>query len=182
MKEVILGVTGSIAAYKAADLANTLVKSNIDVHIIMTDAAQKLITPLTFQSLTKNKVYTDMFAEIAHSEIKHISIAQRADICVIAPATANIIGKIAAGIADDMLSTVVTALAGANKPVIICPAMNTAMYENPIVQENIEKLRRHGYRFIDPKESRLACGDLGRGALADVDVIAAAVKATLGES
>ena len=156
-------------------------KSDVDVHVIMTAAATKLIAPLTFQSLTKNKVHTDMFAEISVSEIKHISLAQKADICVIAPATANIVGKIASGIADDMLSTTTMALA-THKPVIICPAMNTAMYENPIVQANIEKLKSYGYRFIDPKESRLACGDLGKGALADVDVIVAAVKSAIGEA
>lgn len=179
MKHVVLGVAGSIAAYKAAEIANLLVKSGIDVHVIMTSAATKLIAPLTFQSLTKNKVYTDMFAEIAHSEIKHVSLAQKADICVIAPATANIIGKIASGIADDMLSTTTMAMA-ASKPVIICPAMNTAMWENPIVQENIGKLKEHGCKFIDPRESRLACGDLGKGALADVNEIVGAIKQALG--
>ena len=146
----------------------------------MTESAVKLVAPLTFQSLTKNKVHTDMFAEIAVSEIKQISLAQKAYLCVIAPTTANIIGKIASGIADDMLSTTVMALA-THKPVIICPAMNTAMYENPIVQANIEKLKGYGYQFVDPKESRLACGDLGKGALADVDAIVAAVKSAIGE-
>ena len=174
MKEVILGVTGSIAAYKAAEIANILVKSGINVNVIMTDAATRFIAPLTFQTLTKNKVYTDMFEEIEHNDVRHISLAQKADCVVIAPATANIIGKIASGIADDMLSTVVMAIQ--NKPVIICPAMNTAMYENPAVQENIKKLIGYGYQFVDPKESLLACGDLGKGALADIEVIIAAIK------
>lgn len=178
MKEVVLGVTGSIAAYKAAEIANILVKSGINVNVIMTNAAAKFITPLTFQTLTKNKVYTDMFEEIVYNDVRHISLAQRADCCLIAPATANIIGKIASGIADDMLSTVVTAVK--NKPVIICPAMNTAMYENVVTQYNIKKLQKYGYHFAEPKESRLACGDLGKGALADVDVIINAVKNFIG--
>ena len=179
MKEAILGVTGSIAAYKAADIANLLVKNKINVHVIMTKAAAKFITPLTFQTLTKNKVYVDMFEEIVYSDVRHISLAQNADCCVIAPATANIIGKIASGIADDMLSTVVMAVR--NKPVIICPAMNTAMYENAITQDNIAKLRSHGYQFIEPRESLLACGDLGKGALADTGIIVAAIKAAIEE-
>lgn len=178
MNEIVLGITGSIAAYKAADLASRLVKENIGVHTIMTDAATKFITPLTFQTLTKNKVYTDMFEEVIFHDVRHISLAQRADCFVIAPASANIIGKIASGIADDMLSTVVMAVK--NKPIVICPAMNTAMYENPINQENIMKLTNLGYHFVEPKESRLACGDIGRGALADVDVIFDVILGKLG--
>ena len=178
MKEVVLGVTGSIAAYKAADIANILVKDKINVHVIMTNAAVKFIAPLTFQTLTKNKVYVDMFEETEYSDVRHISLAQKADCYIIAPATANIIGKLSSGIADDMLSTVVMAIK--NKPVIICPAMNTAMYENAITQDNIAKLRSHGYRFIEPKESLLACGDLGKGALADINIIVAAVKDAIG--
>jgi len=179
MKEVILGVTGSIAAYKAAEIANILVKDKINVNVIMTNAAIKFIAPLTFQTLTKNKVYVDMFEEIAYSDVRHISLAQKADCLVIAPATADIIGKIASGIADDMLSTVVMAVK--NKPVIICPAMNTAMYENIIIKNNINKLQDYGYHFVEPKESRLACGDLGKGALADIEVIIAAIKKAIGE-
>lgn len=180
MKEVLLGVTGSIAAYKAAEIASLLVKNdvNVNVNVIMTQAAAKFITPLTFQSLTKNKVYTDMFEEVHYPDVRHISLAQRADCVVIAPATANIIGKMAAGIADDMLSTVVMAVR--DKPILICPAMNTAMYENPITQENIAKLQTHGFQFVEPKASRLACGDLGKGALADVRVIVAEIQAILG--
>lgn len=180
MKEIILGVTGSIAAYKAADIANQLTKSGILVHTIMTNSAAKFITPLTFQTLTKNKVYTDMFEEIYYPDVRHISLAQKADCCLIAPATANIIGKIASGIADDMLSTVTMAVK--NKPVIICPAMNTAMYENPVTQDNIKKLTAYGYQFVEPKEALLACGDLGKGALADIDIIIASVKRAIGES
>lgn len=173
MKEIILGITGSIAAYKAAEIANQLTKKDITVHTIMTKSATQFITPLTLQTLTKNKVYVDMFEEIAYSDVRHISLAQRADCCVIAPATANIIGKIASGIADDMLSTVIMAIK--NKPRIICPAMNTAMYENQITQENIKKLESYGYKFVEPKEALLACGDVGKGALADIDIIIEAI-------
>jgi len=170
MSTIVLGVTGSVAAFKAAELASTLVKLNHDVHTILTNAATKFITPLTFQSLTKHKTYVDMFDEIIFEDVRHISLAQRADVFVIAPASANIIGKIANGIADDMLSTVVMAT---KAPVIIAPAMNTAMYENPVVQANIAKLAGLGYHFVQPKEARLACGDIGRGALADVaDILA----------
>jgi phosphopantothenoylcysteine decarboxylase len=179
MKEIILGITGSIAAYKAAELANQLTKSNILVHTIMTDSAMKFITPLTLQTLTKNRVYTNMFEEIYYPDVRHISLAQRADCCIIAPATANVIGKLASGIADDMLTTVVMAVK--NKPIIICPAMNTAMYENPITQDNMKKLSAYGYDFVEPKESLLACGDTGKGALADIDTIIAAVLKAVGE-
>lgn len=167
---VLLGVTGSIAAYKAAEITSRLTKKDCNVDIILTEGGSKFITPLTLQTLSKNKVYMDMFEEITPSEVKHISLAKKADLVLIAPATANIIGKIAWGIADDFLSTVV--MAAANKtPVYIAPAMNTEMYENPIVQENIERLSKRGYHFIEPKASLLACGDLGKGALADVDQI-----------
>jgi len=175
-KDVILGVTGSVAAYKAAEIASMLNKEGKDVHVIMTKSAEKFVTPLTFQSLTKHKVYTDMFEEIIYEDIRHISLAQRADIFVIAPASANIIGKIANGIADDMLTTVVMAT---KAPVLICPAMNTAMYENPIVQSNIDKLTKLGYQIVQPKESLLACGDLGKGALADVSDILSAINKIL---
>ncbi|MDR2088737.1 MAG: phosphopantothenoylcysteine decarboxylase [Clostridiales Family XIII bacterium] len=176
-KTVLLGVTGSIAAYKAADIASGLTKAGYAVRAIMTKAATEFITPLTLQTLTKGKVYTDMFEPVAYEDVRHISLARGADLCLIAPATANIIGKLAAGIADDMLSTVVMAVRGV--PVLICPAMNTAMYENPITQGNIGKLAAAGYRFIEPKESLLACGDLGRGALADVETILAEARALL---
>lgn len=179
MKEIVLGITGSIAAYKAADIANQLTKSNILVHTIMTSSATKFITPLTLQTLTKNKVYTDMFEEIFYPDVRHISLAQKTDCCVIAPATANIIGKLASGIADDLLTTVVMAIK--DKPVIICPAMNTAMYENPITQRNIQTLISYGYRIVEPKEAVLACGDTGKGALADIDTIITAIKQAIGE-
>ena len=177
MKEIILGITGSIAAYKAAELANQLIKSEIAVHTIMTASALEFITPLTFQTLTKNKVYTDMFEKVFYPDVRHISLAQKADCLVIAPASANIIGKISAGIADDMLTTVVMAFQ--NKPIIVCPAMNSAMYENPITQNNVKKLAELGYLFVEPKESRLACGDLGKGALADIQTIITTIQKVL---
>ncbi|MDR1245982.1 MAG: bifunctional phosphopantothenoylcysteine decarboxylase/phosphopantothenate--cysteine ligase CoaBC [Clostridiales Family XIII bacterium] len=176
-KTVLLGVTGSIAAYKAADIANILTKSGYAVRVIMTKAATEFIAPLTLQTLTKNKVYTDIFERVAYEDVRHISLAKQADLCLIAPATANIIGKLSAGIADDMLSTVLMAVSGV--PVLICPAMNAAMYENPITRRNIETLKSVGYCFIEPKESLLACGDLGKGALADVETIIAEVKGYL---
>jgi phosphopantothenoylcysteine decarboxylase/phosphopantothenoylcysteine decarboxylase/phosphopantothenate--cysteine ligase len=177
MKNIILGVCGSIAAYKAADLANTLTKEGHAVHVIMTAAARQFITPITFQTLTKNKVHTDMFDEIIFEDVRHISLAQKADLALIAPATANIIGKLASGIADDMLTTVIMAMQ--KKPVVICPAMNTAMYENPITRDNIKKLSGYGYQFVEPREARLACGDSGKGALADLDTIIAATRRLL---
>ena len=178
MKNIILGITGSIAAYKGADIANALTKEGHAVHVIMTKAAQRFITPLTFQTLTKRKVYTEMFDELIYEDVRHISLAQNADLVLIAPATANFIGKIASGIADDMLTTVITAIA--KKPVVICPAMNTAMYENSITQDNIKKLLGCGYHLVEPRKSRLACGDLGKGALAEQDRILEAARRFLG--
>ncbi len=177
MKQIILGVTGSIAAYKAADLAHLLIKEGYEVEVILTENGAKFITPLTFRSLTHNPVHTEMFRDDFPKEIKHISLAEKADAVLVAPATANIIGKLAAGIGDDMLST--TLLAVKDKPVLIAPAMNTNMWENPIVQENIAKLRKYGYRFIEPRESLLACGTLGKGALAAPEDIIKAVKAAV---
>ncbi|GHU52568.1 phosphopantothenoylcysteine decarboxylase [Clostridia bacterium] len=168
-KEIILGVTGSIAAYKAAELANNLTKENILVHVIMTAAAAEFITPMTFQTLTKNKVYVDMFEKVDYPDVRHISLAQRASLLLIAPASANTIAKLAAGIADNMLTSVT--LASPKTPKILAPAMNTAMYENPVTQDNMGKLAKYGYKFIAPRASRLACGDTGRGALADVSEI-----------
>lgn len=167
---IVLGVTGSISAYKAADITSKLSKAGHDVHIILTDGGSKFITPLALQTLSKNKVHTEFFEEGNPKEVKHITLAENADILVIAPASANIIGKIAGGIADDLLSATVMA-AATTTPVYLAPAMNTNMYENLIVQANIEKLTALGYKFIEPKESLLACGVTGKGALADVDVI-----------
>jgi phosphopantothenoylcysteine decarboxylase / phosphopantothenate---cysteine ligase len=175
-RNVVLGITGGIAAYKAADIVSSLKKLQINVEVIMTKAATEFITPLTLQSLSQNKVTVDMFARSENWEIEHISLAKKADLLVIAPATANIIGKLAHGIADDMLSTVVLAT---KAPVLIAPAMNTNMYSNPIVQANISKLKAMGIRFIAPETGRLACGDVGAGKLASVEAIVAEITTML---
>ena len=167
-KCVCIGVSGGIAAYKALDVVSALRKKDIDVRVIMTESATKFVTPLPFQSLSQNMVVTDMFAEPKAYEIQHISLAKRADVFLVAPATANIIGKVANGIADDMLSTTIMAT---RAKVIFAPAMNTKMYENQIVQENINKLKKLGYEFIEPASGVLACGDDGKGKLADVNTI-----------
>ncbi|NLD18876.1 MAG: phosphopantothenoylcysteine decarboxylase [Clostridiales bacterium] len=172
---IVLGVTGSISAYKAADITSKLAKEGHDVHVVLTDGGSQFITPLTLQTLSKNKVYMEFFEEGNPKEVKHIDLAQNADVLVIAPASANIIGKIASGIADDLLSATIMAAANIT-PIYIAPAMNTNMYENPIVQVNIEKLKNYGYRVIEPKESLLACGVFGKGALADVDDIVEAIE------
>jgi phosphopantothenoylcysteine decarboxylase/phosphopantothenoylcysteine decarboxylase/phosphopantothenate--cysteine ligase len=177
MSTILLGVTGSIAAYKAAEIARQLTKNGHSVRTIMSAAATRFIAPLTFQTLTKHKVYTDIFEEIAFEDVRHISLAKNADLALLAPATANIIGKLAAGIADDMLSTVFLALQ--NKPVVICPAMNTAMYQHPATRRNIETLKSWGFLIVEPRDSLLACGDTGKGALADLSVILDAVENSL---
>ena len=177
---IVLGVTGSISAYKAADIANRLHKDGHDVHVVMTEGGSQFITPLTLQTLSKNKVHIGEFEEYDPTIVKHIDLAGNADLVLIAPATANVIGKIAGGIADDLLTAVVIA-AYKQAPIYIAPAMNTNMYENPIVQENIEKLRGLGYHFIEPKESHLACGTTGKGALADVDTIIDIVEGALAK-
>ncbi|WP_297713119.1 bifunctional phosphopantothenoylcysteine decarboxylase/phosphopantothenate--cysteine ligase CoaBC [Clostridium sp.] len=178
-KCVVIGVTGGIAVYKALDVISALRKKDIEVHVIMTESASKFVNPLTFQSISQNMVVTDMFAEPKAWEIQHISLAQKADLMLIAPATANIIGKVANGIADDMLST--TIMAAAKAKVIFAPAMNTNMYQNRIVQGNIEKLKGYGYEFIEPASGRLACGDIGIGKLADVNTIVERVLAELSD-
>ncbi len=161
-KTVILGISGGIACYKACELTSLLVKQHCDVHVIMTKGALEFLTPLTFESLTGNKVYTDIFDESAGTEIPHISLSAKADAFIVAPATANIIAKLCHGIADDMLTS--TALASVC-PKIIAPAMNTRMYENPVTQDNISLLMKYGWNVITPDEGRLACGDTGRGKL-----------------
>ncbi len=163
-KCVVLGVTGSIAAYKAAELVSRLKKRDIDVRVIMTEAATKFVAPLTFETLSLNPAVTDMFSRETPWEVEHIALAKRADVFVVAPASANFIGKFAAGIADDMLTTTVMAT---KAPVMIAPAMNTNMYESAAVQENIGILRRRGCEFIEPESGLLACGDTGRGRLAE---------------
>jgi len=174
-KHIVLGVTGGIAAYKAAVLTRELVKKGTDVHVVMTRNAMEFVTPLTFQVLSSHPVFTDMFRQDIY-DINHIALADQADALVIAPATANIIGKIAAGIADDLLTTLVMAI---RKPVVICPAMNVHMYENPIVQENMEKLRSKGYSFVAPGYGALACKVEGAGRLADPSDIVETLESVL---
>lgn len=167
-KCAVIGVTGSIAAYKAANIASMLVKLHCDVHVIMTKNAVNFINPIAFETITNNKCLVDTFDRNFQFHVAHVSLAQKADIFMIAPASANIIGKIASGIADDMLSTTVMAT---NAPCYISPAMNTAMYENPIVQDNIRKLKEFGYHFIEPDTGILACRDTGKGKLPSEKVI-----------
>lgn len=167
-KTVILGVTGSIAAYKAANIASMLVKMNADVHVLMTENARNFINPITFETLTGHKCLIDTFDRNFNYNIEHVALGEKADIALIAPATANIIAKMAHGIADDMLST--TLLACRCKK-IVAPAMNTNMYENPITQENIEKLRRLGMEIIEPDEGRLACLRVGKGKMPSEEVL-----------
>jgi len=162
-KSVVLGVTGGIAVYKAVDIVSRLRKKGAEVNVVMTKNAQQFVTPVTFQALSNNPVVTDMFDEPKTWDTEHISLAQKADVFLIAPATANIIGKMIGGIADDMLSTTVMAT---KAPVIVAPAMNTDMYVNPVVQRNIDQLKNLGVEFIDPASGRLACGDMGLGKLA----------------
>ncbi len=167
-KRVILGVTGGIAAYKAVELLRLLTKAGADVHVIMTRSAQEFVTPLTFQTLSSNPVHTELFNLIAEREIGHISLADRADLFIIAPATANCIAKIAGGLADDMLSTTVMAT---RAPVLIAPAMNVNMFTNPLYRSNERRLRRLGYLFVAPEKGALACGWEGEGKLAAPEVI-----------
>ena len=177
-KTVVLGVTGGIACYKAVELVRLLVKAGHRVQVIMTRGAMEFVTALTFQTLSGHPVATETFNLTQESEIGHINLADSADLFVIAPATANIIGKIANGIADDLLTTVIMAT---QAPVLIAPAMNIHMYENPILQENLRKLGRVGYRILEPAEGFLACGYEGKGRLPDPDKIADEVERLLGK-
>lgn len=161
-KTVVLGVTGSIAAYKIANLASMLSKLHADIHVIMTKNAMQFITPVTFETLTGNKCLTDTFDRNFQFNVEHVSLAKKADIVLVAPASANVIGKIANGIADDMLTTTIMAC---KCPKLVAPAMNTNMFENSIVQENIAKLKKHGYTIIEPAVGMLACKDVGAGKL-----------------
>ncbi len=167
-KNILLGVTGGIAAYKAADLCSRLVKMHAGVDVIMTKHATEFITPLTFESLCHRKTVTDTFDRNHPWEVEHIALADKADCVVIAPATANIIGKLANGLADDMLSTTVLAC---RCPKLLVPAMNTNMYENPVVQDNLAKLRHYGWQIMEPVSGHLACGTSGKGKLPDPENI-----------
>lgn len=182
MKEkkcVVLGVCGGIAAYKAAQLTGNLIKKGYDVEVIMTKNATEFITPLTFESLTKHNVMVTTFDKVADRSVKHIALAQRCDVFVVVPATANIIAKIAHGLADDMLTT--TFLAAAC-PKIICPAMNTNMYENVITQRNLALLKELGMEIVEPQIGRLACGDEGKGRLCELSLIEDAIEMALYEN
>ena len=167
-KNVVIGVSGGIAVYKTLDVVSRLRKLGVNVNVIMTKSATEFVTPLSFQSLSQNYVVCDMFEDPKTWDVEHISLAKRADVFLIAPATANVIGKIANGIADDMLTTTVMAT---KAKVLIAPAMNTNMYENPILQRNINTLKELGYNFVEPESGRLACGDTGKGKLASPETI-----------
>ena len=167
-KSILLGVTGSIASFKACDLVGLLRKKGYSVRCVMSPDAKWFVTPLTLETLTGKKVVTDMFALPEKRDPVHISLAEEADLILIAPATADVIGKIASGIADDILTCTVCA---ADRPVMFAPAMNDKMYNNPIVQEKIEYLRKHGYHFVGPVEGHLACGKEGIGHLAPLEAI-----------
>lgn len=167
-KYVILGITGSIAAYKTASLASALKKLHCDVQVIMTKNAANFINPITFETLTGNKCLIDTFDRGFSFEVEHISVAKRADLVMIAPASANVIGKLAHGIADDMLTTTVMACKCKK---LISPAMNTAMFENPVVQDNLDTLKKYGYEVIEPASGYLACGDTGAGKMPEPETL-----------
>lgn len=178
-KEIILGVTGSIAAYKSVDLVSRLKEKGVKVTVVMTAEATRFITPLSLETISQNKVYTSLFSEHREWNPAHISLSGKADLILIAPATANIIGKLSSGLADDILTTTVMA---AKVPVIIAPAMNANMFDNPILQENLERLKKGlGYRVVEPEYGLLACGERGKGRLANTDTILKAMENALGE-
>ncbi len=176
-KTIVLGVTGSIAAYKAVELASKLTKDGAQVDVVMTRSAQEFVTPLTFRSVTQQPVVTEMFDLASEFSIEHVALAERADLVVIAPATANIIAKLSWGVADDMLCCTVLAT---KAPVIVAPAMNVNMYENVVTQENIARLKERGFKFVGPAYGRLASGDWGLGRLAEIDDILGAIHQVLG--
>jgi len=178
-KTIVLGVTGSIAAYKAVDIASQLTQAGATVSVVMTEAATQFVAPLTFQTITERPVVTEMFELASESNIEHISLAEAADVIVIAPATANIIAKLAAGIADDMLCCTVLA---SKAPVIIAPAMDASMYENPITQDNLSKLRARNFIAVGPASGRLASGKEGLGRLADIKDIIDTICQVLGKN
>lgn len=172
-KTIVLGVTGSIAAYKMAGVASTLIKKGANVHVLMTKNATNFINPITFETLTNHKCLVDTFDRNFQFDVEHVSIAKQADLVLIAPASANVIGKIANGIADDMLTTTIMACTCTK---LVSPAMNTNMYNNPIVQDNIKKLENYGYVMIEPECGRLACGDVGAGKLPSEEVLVESIE------
>ena len=167
-KTVLLGVSSSIAAYKAASLASMLVKQHADVHVLMTENATRFISPMVFETLTGNKAPVDTFDRCFQFDVEHVSLAKRADVVMVAPATANVIAKLAHGIADDMLTTTVLAC---DCPKLISPAMNTRMYENPVTKDNLDTLRKYGWQVVEPASGYLACGDTGKGKLPEPEVL-----------
>ena len=175
---IVIGITGGIAAYKACGLVNYLKGEGANIDVIMTNNACEFITPLTLETLSGNKVIVEMFDRDDYVDVKHISLARKADLLLIVPATANIIGKVANGIADDMLTTTIMAT---KAPVIFAPAMNNGMYENPIVQNNLEKLRSYGYKIIEPSIGHLACGYEAKGKLPKSEEIIDYVKVLVKE-
>lgn len=175
-KNIILGVTASIAIYKACEIVRKLKEQSFSVTVVMSREAEAFIRPIVFQSLSGNRVYRGLFDQPESWEIEHISLAEQADLILVAPATANIIGKIASGICDDLLTCVISAT---KAPVLIAPAMNENMYRNKITQENIKKLKSLGYKFIEPKVGRLACGKVGAGCLAEIETIIREIKRIL---
>ena len=167
-KTILLGVTGCIAAYKSATLASLLVKAGAEVHVIMTENATNFVNPITFETLTSNKCIIDTFDRDFEFDVKHVSLAQKADVIMVAPATANVIAKLAHGLADDMLTTTILA---SKAPKIISPAMNTGMYENPVTQDNMKTLEKYGMEVITPASGRLACGDVGAGKMPEPEIL-----------
>ena len=178
-KKIVVGVTGGIAAYKAVEVVSRLRKAGAEVHVIMTRAAKEFVTELTFRELSGQPVTTDMWSKVTHFKVEHIALANLADMVVIVPATANIIAKLAAGIADDMLTTTVLAT---KAPLLLAPAMNTNMYENPITQQNIAELKTRGALVIEPATGQLACGTSGKGRLEEPIVIVEAIKDYFADS
>ena len=177
-KTIVLGITGGIAAYKAADIASKLTKAGARVEVIMTESAVKFVTPLTLGNITGRPVITDMFEPASESSVEHIALDSEADVVAIVPTTANTIAKLAAGIADNMLCCVVLATTA---PIIIAPAMNDIMYQNPITQENLAKLKARGFTIVDPEYGRLASGKMGWGRLAETEKIIKAIEQAAGE-
>ena len=175
MKNILLGVTGGIAAFKSASIVSLLKKKGYNVKVVMTKNATNIIGPLTLETLSKNRIYVDMWDTNPHYEVEHISLADWADIVLIAPATYNIIGKVANGIADDMLTTIISAVS-VRKPVFFALAMNVNMYENPILKENIDKLKSYGYRFIEAEEGLLACNYVAKGRMSEPEDIIAEIE------
>ena len=177
-RKVLLGVTGSIAAYKACELIRLFVRNGDDVTVVMTKAATEFVTPLTFQTLSRNPVFVDQFAPPVSWKPEHISLAEAADLVVVAPATANMIAKMRHGLADDLLSATLLAT---RAPIAVAPAMNTGMWENPVTQENLAALRQRGVTVIEPGDGELACGVKGKGRMMEPDRIFAAVESWTGK-